>query len=668
MKTMKKLQVAIAAASLFAVSGTAMALSISQSGVTIAREVISKNPATVQTLRGPTATVNFDNGPTANASSSQDFNVVLTLGGDGTPTWLNNTSTYETIAAFRRNNGNAIVSVTNSEANVGAGTAGLVLMGIDKPAANQLRFRFRLLNNTAASVSLGDLQLVFNGINPGVGAAPFNAAVPAVAIVDGDYAQVTTLAATVGNSPAFVAGNAEEPAGRTGSVLTNTGGSATDTACGEDQRRITLKAENFIGSGVGVEGESAAQQDAQLTNNGYIVFATALDLEMGAGVAINRVTDPTQNHTLLQLGAAGTLANQMPLGYIKYSNTPVDAWDTSVNGSYYKLRIPGAPALGDFGTDAVANTVGDVDVGGMRLSITGTNGFAAGTTFLLSNSPVCDASDAAATFVGPTTVSALVTNGTEQTASMFFNHAALQGVHGGAGSSLVQTTYAGAFPAAYGGALATTTDRAYICMVVPGGVTQIPQSQFTGQAVLLKDDNTEQANFSCPNRLAGLGGGVKIDVRNFFPYDPANPNNHWVGVIRVINNSETTPADLTGQYIRADGAYGKWGSLGMLAPRGAKYFTSKEINDLLVNNSSQAGADNSGPGGIAFTPGEALPRNTRVRISSNAASTLRVQSYIFNAITQSLVEVSASQGADFVNIEASPRDHIDQDAQDGIKK
>jgi hypothetical protein len=222
-------------------------------------------------------------------------------------------------------------------------------------------------------------------------------------------------------------------------------------------------------------------------------------------------------------------------------------------------------------------------------------------------------------------------------------------------------------PAAY---TAPSTDRVYLCYEV-NGTDQIPQSQFTGTATLIKQTGAqEQGNQSCPNPLAGLGGGVKIDVRNFFPWNPANTNNVWVGVIRVINNSETQNADLTGQYIRADGKYGQWGGMGTLGPRQSRYFTSKEVYDLLTQNSSLAGADNSGSGGLTATAGQALPANTRLRISSNQTSTLRVQSYIFNATTQSLVEVSGAQGADFVNIEtANNNTGVDsQDAQTGIKK
>ena len=45
-----------------------------------------------------------------------------------------------------------------------------------------------------------------------------------------------------------------------------------------------------------------------------------------------------------------------------------------------------------------------------------------------------------------------------------------------------------------------------------------------------------------------------------------------------------------------------------------------------------------------------------------------MQNYIYNGTTKLLSEMSGAQGADFVNIESSTRDHIDQDAQTGIKK
>ncbi|RZI80030.1 MAG: hypothetical protein EOP38_23780, partial [Rubrivivax sp.] len=73
---MKKLQVAVAVASLFA-AGVVSAASISQTGVTIAREVIARND---QAILAPTVTFTYNGALSSNAKSSQDFNIVLRLG------------------------------------------------------------------------------------------------------------------------------------------------------------------------------------------------------------------------------------------------------------------------------------------------------------------------------------------------------------------------------------------------------------------------------------------------------------------------------------------------------------------------------------------------------------------------------------------------------------
>ena len=178
MKTMKKLQVAVAAGALCAAAGSSMAANISQSGLTVAREAISANVAITQTLRAPTVSYSFDNGPAANALSTQDFNVTLVLGGDGAAEWDAQVATFKTVAAYRRNNGNAVVPVlpASEVGAVGAGKAALVLMSVDvwpalDPAADaagatvkqKYRYKFRLVNNSAAPIAIGDLQLVFNG-------------------------------------------------------------------------------------------------------------------------------------------------------------------------------------------------------------------------------------------------------------------------------------------------------------------------------------------------------------------------------------------------------------------------------------------------------------------------------------------------------------------------
>jgi hypothetical protein len=667
MKTMKKLHVAVAVASLFAV-GTSIAGSISQSGVTIAREVISRDASGVQKVRAPSVSFNFDNGPTANANSQQDFNVTLQLGGDGTPTWdAAQLPTYRTVAAYRRNNGNQVVSVGPlGYIGATANLVGIELLGVDRVSADTLRFRLRLVNNSASSYSLGDLQLAFNSVNPGTGTlvltgGGLNAPVAGASPTATDYALVTTIAnsanaTTTTGSP-----------GVTGSVI---------DGCGEPQRRVTVRSRNFIGSGDGVEGETAG---FNVTNNGYIVFATALDVRIDKSVSssINlpdRATDPVLSNASLTVftGSFGT-TTVMPLGSIRFRNVPsLDAFDTDIAGQYYKYRAQGtAPIDGDLSHPIGLQTDGDVDTGSLQIKIDSTNGFATGSAFRLANNPFC--TNSGANLAGVT--SSGVLSNSNLTSTVTFSHAQIvAAITGGSAGTLLTTTGlivpgvgTATAPAAYS---AASTDRVYLCYEV-NGTDQIPQSQFTGTATLFKEGGAqEQGNQSCPNPLAGLGGGVKIDVRNFFPYNPALPNNQWVGVIRVINNSETQSADLTGQYIRADGKYGQWGGMGTLAPRQSRYFTSKEVYDLLVSASSLVGADNTGSGGLTATAGQALPANTRLRISSNQTSTLRVQSYIFNANTQALVEVSGAQGADFVNIEtANNNTGVDsQDAQTGIKK
>jgi|GEM_PF-3198513 len=661
MKTMKKLQIAAAVAGLFAAATAAYAGSISQSGVTIAREVISRDPAANQSLRAPSVSFSYQNGPTANANSSQDFNVTLELGGDGAPTWLAaQLPTYKTITAVRVNNGNSNVSVAPAGSIVAL--AGLELLGVDVVTPNTIRYRFRLVNTTASSLSLGDLQITFNAVNPGAGAAPFNAAVPAPAPAATDYGLVTTIANSA-NLTTLTPGP-----GTTGSVI---------DGCGEERRRITVKARNFIGSGVGVEGET---QGFNVINNGYIVFETALDVRIDKSYSTtlnlpDRATDPVQNNALFTLlaGSFGTTTT-MPLGSIRFRNVPtLDAWDVSIDTNYYKYRAAGGSAQGDLGTAPPNLQIdGDVDVGSLTVKVDSTNGFAPNSSFRLSNNPFC-------TNVGINLASSTGTqvfSNTNLTSTVTFSHAQIvAATTGGVAGTLLTTTGdvaagagAGTAPTGY---VASTT-RYYLCYDVTGAATdQIPQSQFTGTATLVKEaGGNEQGNVSCPNPLAGLGGGVKIDVRNFFPYNPANAQSQWVGVLRVINNSETQNADITGQYIRADGKYGKWGTMGVLAPREARYYSSFEVFTLLSQNSSTAGADNTGSGGLTATGGEALARNTRVRISSNQSSTLRVQSYIYNSITQALVEVSGAQGADFVNVETfNANSGVDsQDAQTGIKK
>lgn len=670
MKTMKKLQVAVAVASLFAAAGSSMAASVSQSGVTIAREAVSANVASTQTVRAPTVTYNFDNGPAANSNGTQDFNVTLTLGGDGDARWAASSATYKTISAVRRNNGNAVVAVLPASSVVPPGKVALQLLGVDVVPASggtpvivaekTYRYKFRLVNNSLGTISIGDLNLGFNGQNPGDGPPGiYETALPEVTpaanvlAAPSDYQSVKNVQTVVNGGATIGAGLG---AGETGNV---------EDGCGRGINKITVTARNYNGSGDGVEGESAGAPDASITNSGYIQFNTALGVKMDKGVAIDRNTDPLNGNQVL---VANGLANStsMALGTVRFQNRALDAADLLLLSTFYKLGINDL-------NDVDNEKNGNVDVASLRLNLEGTNGFTPGAAFRLSNSPTCGPT--AGTVVSSPWVTGTFTAGTNPTvankfATVTFNIAQL-GAAFDLATSLENVTDAlaanFASPFTDPGA-ATRTNRAYVCMQVPGGVL-IPQSRFTGFATLVKspEDTEEQANFSCPAPLAGLGGGIKIDVRNYFPYDPAAPG--LMGYVRIINNSETVSADITAQYIRADGTYGRYVSLGTLPPRAAKFFSSQEIDGLMLTNgtnSSAGGVNQNATTGLAAGFNRGF--NARLRISSEAASTLRVQNYLYVAQTGALVEMSASQGADFVNVEASSRDHIDQDAQTGIKK
>ena len=216
---------------------------------------------------------------------------------------------------------------------------------------------------------------------------------------------------------------------------------------------------------------------------------------------------------------------------------------------------------------------------------------------------------------------------------------------------------------AAGGPLATIAGDWTVCYNV-NGETTIPATSFTNVAVhLLKDDTTEQRIQACTASLASIYGGVKIDVRNFQLHNvlasSTEADRLWRGLLRVINNSETDTATVEAQYIHPDGRYGLWGTLGTWAPRAARYVLDSEVFAALTTPVANptAAVNNAAP----------TSNNIRLRISADV-STLRVQNYIFHAGTQALTEVSSSQGADFVNVDSSNRDHIDQDAQFDIVK
>jgi hypothetical protein len=200
--------------------------------------------------------------------------------------------------------------------------------------------------------------------------------------------------------------------------------------------------------------------------------------------------------------------------------------------------------------------------------------------------------------------------------------------------------------------------------------------KLNGSPVTATNVSNEQDNM-CVGNFTGLGGGIKIDVRNYASFKSFG--NSGVGTtVRLINNSESNAADVYGQMIYADGTYGAWGKLADLKPREATNMSNKEIEALLVNapaatNPFGTGTVYTQTAGTAVVTGPKAGTGDRLRIVSSTGSTLRVQSYM--VVGNMVLDTSNAQGVDFEGtandrtpttaIDAQP---VSQDAINGLSK
>lgn len=211
---------------------------------------------------------------------------------------------------------------------------------------------------------------------------------------------------------------------------------------------------------------------------------------------------------------------------------------------------------------------------------------------------------------------------------------------------------------------------AYVCYDVTGTAAPIPGSSFNVTAATVVKaaagaDLNEQNNY-CKGPLYALSGSIKIDVRN---YANSSRTDGWQSVIRLINNSETRTAAVYGQYIHADGKYGKWGKLADLAPRAVLNMTPSQVDAKLTSTPAHATAANNA--GATDLPHNATTGDSpRLRITSETGDTLRVQNYLYNPASENFIEASSSQGVDFTGVSdrapASEGQYQDQDAQKGL--
>ena len=755
MKTLKKLKVAAAVATMFASVAGVQAATISQSGGTLAMETIK--PGTLPTpqsnftrVRAPAVTYSFANGPNAQANGIQSFQIVYTIGGDGGPLYAFNAATSGEVpglltppggvALMARNAANTAETITAqlrgavpaSRVNVratdpAAGRFAIVLRSIDAgntlPGSNlavhpndnrSITYRFDLVNNTAAPIALSELDITFNTSKaPGaltdyftceVGAPNCRQVQDTATSANAEFAAVHNLAsavvATTGHSVAFF----------------------NSPACGPDPiPRITLRGNSGINNFQGTEpNTNVPETNVPTFNPSYIQIRRALDVIVSNLGSANRVIATTnsfaENYSAFGLlgqnltptngiggqgggrytfvptvksipsigfgpalnptvvGPAGPFSAAVAssgderdavMGGISFRNRAVSAADRLMLADLYRFKnaVPAPvanPAAWDFGTPGVPNVAGGVDIRSplfaLRMVVNQTGALAAGGVLRLINLAAMPVGQrTCATSAGFGTGFTITPTGTPGQFFWDVSHNQLQ---------------AAADPQGLGGLGLPGVDLS-LCYSVPGN-TNIPQATFTNiVATLFKDDISEQENISCPGDLAQVYGGVKIDVRNF-NMSPLP----WVGLLRVINNSETDTAQVDAQYIWNDGRYGLWGTIiPSLPPRAAQYVLNTAVLAALTRPATTVApalryddvptlALLAARQATAGAPGL---DSIRLRISADV-STLRVQNYLFNQVTSALTEASGSQGADFANIESSNRDHIDQDAQTDIKK
>jgi len=188
------------------------------------------------------------------------------------------------------------------------------------------------------------------------------------------------------------------------------------------------------------------------------------------------------------------------------------------------------------------------------------------------------------------------------------------------------------------------------------GANAIPQTgSITAEAAIVKAPAAPTTFFAeqnnvCAGTFTGIGGGIKIDVRNYATHAKFGATGGPSSSIRVINNSESQAADVYGQIIYANGKYGAWGKLADVAPRAVVNLSSQQIETLLTNapattNPFGTGTVYTSEAGAAVIANDTAGTGDRLRIVSNTGSTLRVQSYM--ALGNMVMDTSGGQGVDF---------------------
>lgn len=594
---MKLSKVALAIAGVLAVAaGSAQAGQINSSSSTLATEVIYSN---AQVVRAPSNTYSFAGDIDARTNEQRlQLQYTLTKG-----TWAHAASGQVFPAVNTLVNGSALLGVNyldQTNANKTALPAGSTVQAFLSADAKQLVFNITI----PAATDL--LKTPIFTINAGDTLGTNNVGLSGLLDVAGQTACVAPDSETFINFKHFT-----NHAGNT-TILVNASPDSEHLRVGStNEGRILSFTQNLRFDFT--PSSKPGLTDASTINTTMRGNNWEGQNQIGTSTAI---VPPA-------IGAAP--ASQYYLGYVKLSQRS-NGLDTDYVHTYGDSASPfvaTAPFIAaDFvaaGTGTAANNVGEVEFASYTVTLALPAAWPTGTAVVVTNG---------ATATPLTDVTATLDPATRKKIT------------------IAATSAAGA---------AALSNGAYVFAQFDGQ-NAIPQTgAITAEAAIVKAPAAATTFFAeqnnvCPGTFTGIGGGIKIDVRNYATHAKFGATGGPSSSIRVINNSESQSADVYGQIIYANGKYGPWGKLADVAPRAVVNLSSQQIEALLTNapattNPFGSGTVYTAEAGSAVIANDTAGTGDRLRIVSNTGSTLRVQSYM--ALGNMVMDTSGGQGVDF---------------------
>lgn len=601
---------------------------IQASSVSIAREAISSD---TQAIIAPSISYRFAGDVDARVQA-QTFQVQFTLEQGA---W----ASAPNVRAFSITDG--VSGVVQNQVVTGTSSNTTANYSVNATSLSTDKKTLWVTFTVAADAALGLVKQPIISLN--VTSNAVDSATSAVAVTNAARATVNGLKTVVGDIAADFAADGTCAAVKTARVgvkhyvgLQNPTAIASD-ANGTPDEHVRSAATNSgtlitFPTNLGIKF-AAATGDLKLTTGGNTKF-TSLSGSKTTSTLVNFVPG-TANVVAGQQNNPVTINDVARLG-ITWLTQNATGLDSNVTDTYALADVNTAIIPGD----AVENA-GAVEIKSYSLQVTATNGFSeGGRLFLAPIGADCDYAQKIA-----------------ETAAISAANAA--------GPITLALSAPGTLPA---------NRAAEVCYKVTG-TNLIPSSAFTVVGTLVKAPEAAGNSFAeqnnvCNGTLFSLGGGLKIDVRN---YASSAEQSGYMSVLRFINNSDSTPADVYAQIIHQDGKLGNWAKLTDLAPRASLNMTAAQIDAMLAAGTApNAGAANNGPAAAAHLGGNATRSDTapRLRITSNSGRSLRVQNYLFNSATGQILEGSGSQAVDFEgSTDRAPLNegqYQSQDANSGI--